>query len=228
MRAFAAVGAILVLIGLLGYGLSISDRRRTEGMGTEPERLTLQTLLARGTQGQRNVVVTDFAPCENYVIVKLVTKEYGREIGSKVERCFVPLAPRASGPSGYVDTRPSQIRIAVNCPFGGGGEDTVARCREPELLCLVEGYASALDLGTRQVLAQQYPGTDFDKCLVVTLNVPTAPTGRPGFAQKVVLWLGWLGCGCWAVAAVLALKRRVSPPPPTEGPAPPPPGESAN
>lgn len=208
MRPVAAVGAIMVMIGLLVRGTASSDQHQLDAVGEKPERVTLQALTERGLQGQRNVIITDFAPCAGYVIIKRVTKQGFQEIASTFERCYVPLVPRRNGPDEYADRAPRQVSIVIHCPLDPGSRATEERCGGPELHGIVEGLASELDPEARSALAQQYPDTDFGKCLVVTEGAKVVPFGPPKVMRQVGNWVMLVGGVLLGVAAVLAVDRR--------------------
>lgn len=209
MRPTAAIGAILVMIGLLVRGVSLSDRKQIDAFGETPERITLQALIERGPRGPKNVIITDFVPCENYVIVKRVPTQYGQPVSDGVvERCYVPLAPRTAGPGGFVDARPLRVHVVVHCPLGDDSADTIQRCSGPELRGLVEGTVTDLSPGTKRLLAEQYPHTDQMKCVVVTEGAAVVPVAPPSVTRRVGGWAIGFGCVFLGVAAVLRLERR--------------------
>lgn len=96
MRPLAAIGAILVMIGLVIRSISISNRNQIEAFGEHLERLTLKALIDRGPQGPKNVIITDYVLCANGVIEELFAAlSYGS-------------GPMVFGPDDTVDHAPDR------------------------------------------------------------------------------------------------------------------------
>jgi hypothetical protein len=90
--------------------------------------------------------------------------------------------------------RPSNVRALIFTIKAKDEEDLYRRCSQAKLPALVVNKIVSLKSGHKSLLQKSYPGTNFDKCLIIQ-------EGRePASDSKLMLMIGGGG-----VAAVLGL-----------------------
>lgn len=69
-RILIGLGVGMVLIGFLFVKAAEGEELRLAGVEKTLERMTLAQLITRGPGGPKHVIVSDYAMCDDYVVVK--------------------------------------------------------------------------------------------------------------------------------------------------------------
>jgi len=120
---------VLVAFGVGGYLIAVGVEEKTLASRSKhvAEEISLRSLVARGREGNPNLILKDFALCENFVI--------NRRAGS-VAGGWMPIVPvDASKPDGLqkLDRPPAAI---IKCD-ASSEEELIKRCSQPRLRGLV-------------------------------------------------------------------------------------------
>lgn len=225
MRPFAAVGMILVLSGFLFTSCSSKSRRERATFGTTPQRISLEALTERGSAGPRNVILTDYRLCRNYVVEQRIGKGPGGQVETRWLRAYIPVVRSPEPGDGFLaEIDPRDIRIVIHCPDVSDEKELLRRCGGPELQGLVVGTMTDLSGEEQRLLKEKYPETDPARCIVIKEGAVVEAVGDPNTVRTVGLVLMGLGGALLAVAAVLFSDRRAVrvergtlPPPATDG-----------
>src|SRR5262249_54516193 len=95
--ALAVVGGGLIAWGVMEWWLG-------RGASATPERISLKALIARGPQGNPNIILTDFELCDNYVVEKKNGAWHG---------VYVPVVPAGEGVREGGPARPSNVKAVL-------------------------------------------------------------------------------------------------------------------
>lgn len=125
----------------------------------EPEPMSLTQLIARGPEGNPNVLLTNYVLCNNYVV--------SQRRGSW-ESVWVPVVPEedvADPKAGPV--RALNVRAIVMSNRVRSDEELLERLDRHRLPVFVTNKVMGLGPKQRELLEQNYPGTDFSSCLIL-------------------------------------------------------------
>ena len=125
---------------------------------TTPEDLTLEALIARGPDGNPNVRVSDFMLGDNFVY-------FTDDSGYRWTSVLIPAVPKTMGEQSAHVLNPQGHRQehARRHRRRAGGRCAAARKMQGLVINRIE------ELGTEEkdMLLQDYPGMDFNKCLIL-------------------------------------------------------------
>jgi hypothetical protein len=159
MKYLFIFGGLAVVVGVALISISFQERGLAETASKTPEGITLKELIARGPDGNPNIVLKDFMVCQNYVF---------ESRGTVWQRAWVPVVPVvAAGKGGERPNRPDVIRAVIYSSEARSEDDLYRRCEQPKLRGLVTNRIAALGSRERNLLEKEYPGTDFTKCLII-------------------------------------------------------------
>jgi hypothetical protein len=182
---------LLVACGVLGY-LSVKEWRLSRSSSATPEEITLKALVARGPHGNPNIILTEYFPCPNFVCQE---GKYGKDWTT----VWVPVLPLdqavvqlPQGPNTISNFQ--AIIISTNAK---NEAEMTARLVQPKLRSMVMNELRSLGSEEKKLLAQNYPNTDFSKCLIIEEGREPAGSG------KLLLMAG--GGGLAGVGGVVVL-----------------------
>jgi hypothetical protein len=179
----AVVGVVLLIWGGMEWKLASAS-------SAQPETTSLKQLIARGPNGNANIVLTDFHLCQNIVVTTR---------GSTWENVWIPVVPVDEVPPGVPDLQPSRVRALIFSIKVRNEADIARRCDQPRLPALVTNKITSLGSKEKQLLEQKYPGTDWSTCLIIQ-------EGREPFSRATLgLLLGGGGLSAVAGAGLLIL-----------------------
>src|SRR5262249_23501112 len=115
--------------------------------------------IARGPEGNPNIILTDFELCDNYVI----TEENGRWKG-----VYVPIVPLGEGPKSGGQARPTSGIKAILFSINVHNSSDIKRVLEKrELPARVMNSIKSLGSEETSLLQQSYGGLDPKKVLII-------------------------------------------------------------
>jgi hypothetical protein len=211
MRGLAVSGAILVLVALTLFAASTSDQKRIAKYGDKPVSIPLQSLVEQGERGPKFVSISEFVPCDLWIVEADTHIPAPNEVESQWQRAYVPLT-FFSSQTGQVkiDTTPDEAAAIVRFPDARDEEDVARRCAGPELVGVVRGPANQLDEQTRKLILSQFPKTDLSRCLVITEGEGRRLAKNPLVGRNLsILILAW-GFTLFAVAGVVWSIKRIT------------------
>src|SRR6476659_1498267 len=91
LRLLLTLGIGLPALGGLFAWYGYKERDIAAGSTQTPETISLKDLIARGPDGNANIVLTDYVPCDNFVI----EKKHGVWEGA-----WVPVVPKEEAVNG--------------------------------------------------------------------------------------------------------------------------------
>jgi hypothetical protein len=151
-----------VALLVIGGGLTVwgfIEWRLGRGASSTPQRMTLKELIARGPEGNPNIILTDFELCENYVY----QSENGRWKG-----VYVPVVPQGEGPQSGGPPRPTSGVKAILFSINVRSEAEIpAVMGKRELPALVTNSITSLGAEETRLLQQSYGGLDPKKVLII-------------------------------------------------------------
>ena len=186
MRIVIRIALALIVLGVMFIYFGWKERSVAVKASQSPERIALAELLKRGADGNPNIILTDFVPCENYVY---------EEDKSRWTGAWVPVVPAEGNHPRELHAGPvGDVRALIFTTMAGNEGELYRRCGKRELPALVVNNIVSLKSEYRDLLQQRYPGSNFDKCLIIQ-------EGREP-ASDTKLW-AMLGGG--AAATILGL-----------------------
>jgi hypothetical protein len=187
---------LLVLCGVFGY-MGFQERGLTRKSSAAPEEITLKALIARGTKGNPNIILTDFVGCPN-----IVFESRTGQINEHWTKVWVPVLPLEGG-AAMVENAPNLIANfdAIILSTHAGNETELAqRIGVPKLRGMVINEIRSLGKEEQRLLKQQYPNTDLSRCLIIEegrepsgsgkLAAMFVGSGLSGLAGAVLIVLG--------------------------------------
>ncbi len=182
MRNLMWIGLICIVAGPAIAYLGWNEKKVADSSTQSPEEISLKDLIARGPNGNPNIILTGFEPCTNYVVTMK---------GNTWNSAWVPIVVGVPGQNAEKTTNASALVFTLNARDEGSLYGLVG---VPKLKALVTNNLMSIGSEEKKLLQQSYPGTDFAKCLIIQ-------QGRePAGALQV--W-GMIGGG--AVLAVIGL-----------------------
>ncbi len=160
MRWRLSLALAVVGIGLIVWG--VMEWRLGSGASAQPERMTLKQLIARGPEGNPNILLTDFELGDNYVISE-DTKTH------RWNGVYIPAFPPGEGKAGVGPGRPvasiKAVIFSLNVHSDADIQTVIAR---RELPALVTNRIKSLGSEEKRLLQNQYGGgINVDACLII-------------------------------------------------------------
>jgi len=196
------IGGISLIIGGALVFAGCQEKRLAAAASAVPEEISLQALIARGPDGNPNIILKDFVLCENYVF----RTKNGIWTGA-----WVPAVPQQA-PNQF-GGRPAVFQALIFTTNAKNQADLYGLCGQPRLRALMTNRISSLSGDIRSLLTESYPGTDFSRCLI--LQEGREPAGQTKlallFGSGLIACLVGLGVGGFGF--YLWHKERNAPPP---------------
>ena len=175
----------LVLGGMLLFA-GLREWQLGSAASDQPEDVTLEALIARGPDGNPHVRVSDFVLGDNYVYFTDDTGTYWTSV-------LVPAVPNKMGDQAAHVLIPQVIVKSTHASDEDHLNTLRARTR---LQGLVVNRIEALGSEEREILAKDYPGIDFDKCIILEEGRQPSSGGMVflmgGGGLALVVVGGWL------------------------------------
>jgi hypothetical protein len=194
MRFLFGTGIVLMIIGIILAVVGFQERSLAATASQAPEEISLKDLIARGPDGNPNIILTDYVLCDNFVY---------QERNGSWEHAWVPAVPREQAGQN-TGGKATQVKALIFTIHARNQHDLAQRCEQPKLRALVTNRIVSLKSQERDLLAKSYPGTDFSKCLIIQEGrEPAGPTklilmiGGGGFAALAGLGMIGAGFGVW-------------------------------
>jgi hypothetical protein len=145
-------GGMIFIVGLKERSLAATASKASE-------EIALKDLIARGPDGNPNIILKDFALCENYVC---------KTRGTRWDSVWIPAVPRDAVPQGQgMGAKQDNIQALIFTINARNEQDLLLRCDQPRLPALVTNRMVSLGSEEKKLLQQSYPGTDFSRCLII-------------------------------------------------------------
>jgi hypothetical protein len=172
------IGCFLIYLGFQERGLAATANQ-------VPEEISLKNLIARGPDGNPNVILTDYELCENIVykpgkyggwqnvwvpVVPIDETEEeplpfpGANPPGKNPPGKNPGVPNDVQPAGV---KPTVVRALIFTTHAHNEDELVRNCQKDKLPALVTNKISSIGYEEKKILEQQYPGTDWSRCLII-------------------------------------------------------------
>ncbi len=202
-----SIGATAAIAGGVMVFLGIKDYNLTAVSSKEPERISLKSLIVRGPDSNPNIILTDFAPCDNFV--------YETKNG-RWNKAWVPIVPREDLAPGQMSGGKPQAVQAIMVSMKAHNQDELYnRVGQAAVRGLMLNRVESLGSQERNLLQESYPNTDFSRCLIIQEDrAPAGPTFLvimiSGGLVATIVGLGLLALAFyrWRVEEEAAKKRR--------------------
>jgi hypothetical protein len=181
------VVVVMAVAGVALIAVGVREWRLGRGVSAAPERISLKQLIARGPEGNPNIILTEFELCDNYVC----ETKHGAWTG-----VYVPVVPADEAspvPKALRHTiEPGAVLFSRNVHREG---DIVTVFGEPELPALVTNRVRSLGPGEVRLLRDAYPWMDAEHCLIIEEGKTPMSGGFVGLmvGGGALLLLGALG-----------------------------------
>ncbi|HKI30621.1 MAG TPA: hypothetical protein VKA46_01920 [Gemmataceae bacterium] len=170
---------ILILIGCVLVAWAYRERDVSVVVSDEPEEIALKDLIARGPDGNANIILKDYGLGQNFVI---------RMNGNSWAQVWVPVIPSegTSGGEEVGDVKNVQA-IIMSTQVQNKGE-LVRHLGVKRLAGMVTNRITKLGAEEKRLLRQSYPTADLERCLIIE-------DGRQPSGVGKVMLLGAGGIG---------------------------------
>jgi hypothetical protein len=153
------IGIGLAVVGGLLIGWGVMEWRLGRGASSTPERISLKQLIARGPEGNPNIILTDFVLCDNFVV---------EEENHRWKGVYVPVVPADEANRGAGPLRPTNNIKAILFSLNVHNEGEVnGVLGKRELPALVTNRIRSLGSEEKKLLQQTYGGIDANTCLII-------------------------------------------------------------
>jgi hypothetical protein len=164
-RAIRTQIGVVALLAAIGLGVLTYFEAALAMQSTRaPDEMKLKDLIARGPQGNAHVIVTDFVLCDNGVSQHL-EKSSGSWVG-----VWIPLVPSdevVRDKNGLVNATNVKV-LFYRTSIHNKVELEDRRKKLFRLQGMVTNSIMSVPEGdARHLLLSSFPGTDFDKCLII-------------------------------------------------------------
>lgn len=150
---------LIVIGGVIAYE-GVRESKLADAASATPERITLEKLVARGPDGNANVIVTDFEPCDNF----LTTKNSKTNVWQSV---WIPIVKKGTHGDGPAPASVKNVQVMVFTDKAKNEGELIGRVGGPEIRGLITNRISAIGSEQQEKLRGAYPQTDFAKCLIL-------------------------------------------------------------
>lgn len=201
------------------------ERSLAQGAEAEPRTVTLRELEEGGTGSNAHVVVTDFVPLVDFIVVR--TKEHSSE-PDKWDQSWIPLIPSDSEHvkklmAADENEQLPAPRVRVILKTGSGSQASLENyLRTESIQGMIVNAVESLGSEEQGILRQRYAASDVSRLLILEEGrTPTkTPLATAMFFAGICIALAGAG---WAVASFIQPDRRPAPrtrrrPPPDEPP----------
>src|SRR5687767_9950245 len=207
MRNLPLIGAFLLIMGVLFSYYGWKEKGLAAASTKEPEEISLKNLIARGPDGNPNIRLKDHVLCDNFVF---------KERNGVWSSAWVPMVPREDVAPGQMNAgRPAAVQALMFTANARNQADLYQRCGQERVRGLVTNRIVNLGSKERELLQQSYPGTDFDRCLIVQEGREPAGPAKVmamigGGIAATLIGLGLVGFGLyrWRVEQAAAPRPR--------------------
>jgi hypothetical protein len=202
-----------MVVGLVSLLVGLEQRQLAEQLATPAEEIALADLIAHGPGDRRHVIVKDFTVAgDTYAIHE---KSGGLVAWVPVvptnEQTGCTSTPERFGGTVKTSTRtvvwnPARIQAIIKFDSVQSEEDLKRLVRQKSSVRgLVRATNEGLDAKAKRLLRENYPGTDFSKCLLIEeeLSAPLAAV------YGVALGLGVSLLAAGALWTLIALRFRL-------------------
>jgi hypothetical protein len=177
----------LVGAGILGY-MTYTEGTLASRSSGQPEEFTAKQLIARGTEGNANVIVTDFVLCDNLV------HQFNQNSPNSWTDVWIPIVAKdEAGEPNVGPITPKRVKVLFYSTRIHSQNELESRLNQPRVQGLITNRITSLAPKIRDLLQQNYPETDFDTCLIVQ-------EGRSPWGMGGVLLLGGAAFACVLIA----------------------------
>jgi hypothetical protein len=159
LRFLLAIGIGLPIFGGLTAWYGFKERDIAQASSQTPETISLSKLIARGPEGNANIILTDYTAIRPHVVQR---GRRGRYSGT-----WVPIVPKdAAGPGGEGAT-PKTVKAFVFSDKGRDPDAVYQRLSNPQLAGMVTNKIMTPNSGAEDELKELYPQTDFSTCIYI-------------------------------------------------------------
>jgi hypothetical protein len=142
------------LLGVWGW----YESKLASGATEQPEIISLSDLIARGSDGNPNIILTDYRLSKNFV--------YEEEENSKSWKLvWVPVMPIEQAPAN--DSEPTVVKAVLVSERVKNQSDVESILAKPQMPAMMTNRIMSLKPAQRKLLSNRYPNTNFDTCLIL-------------------------------------------------------------
>jgi|GEM_PF-4881103 len=159
VRFLLALGIGLPIFGSVFVWKGLQERDVARDWSATPETMPVSKLIARGPEGNANVILTDYVAIKPYVIQR------GRR--NSYSGTWVPIVPKdatqPNGPGGP----PKAVKVFVYSTKVRDPDEVYQRLSSPQLPVMVSNKMVTPNSGAMDELEENFPQTDFSTCIFV-------------------------------------------------------------
>jgi hypothetical protein len=167
------IAIVLFVLGVVLLVYGFYEWRLSAGASARPEEVALRDLIARGPDGNPNIILKDFEVIDANFVIEQDEKGGPNSPWTKVWMPVVPAGTVPPGQPGALPFNPPQpqlpgrIQALIYSTRIRNEADVQTRCKVPKLRAMVINRIQSLGSEEKKHLQEGYPGTDFDKCLII-------------------------------------------------------------
>lgn len=155
------IGIVLAVLGIVLGVFGINEWRLSSVSSATPEKISLQNLIARGPEGNANIVLTNYQLGDKFLYIT------GKR-SSSWSKVYNPVFPAAGPPiPGRNPIAGGSLQALVLTTRAKNEGELHSRIDKQELPAMVINKISSLGSDDKRLLEQHYPGTNFDRVLII-------------------------------------------------------------
>jgi hypothetical protein len=189
LRLLLALGIGLPLFGSIFVWRGLEQREVARASFQIPETISLSKLVARGPEGNANIILTDFVAIKPHVVQRGKRGVYSGT--------WIPIVPKDAAPP---DGGPPAggVKAFVYSDKVRNPEGAYQRLANPQLPGMVSNKIMTPNGNAMDELKEKYPQTDFSSCIFIyeghePITEETAALVIYGGVAAVVVGIGALG-----------------------------------
>jgi len=206
LRLLLTLGIGLPLFGSIFVWRGLEQREVARASFQDPETMSLSKLIARGPEGNANVILTDFIALKPHVV------ERGKR--GVYSGTWIPIAPKDVAPPDG-GPPPGGVKVFVYSDKVRNPEGAYQRLSNPQLPGMVSNKTMTPNGDATDELKEKYPQTDFSSCIFIyeghePISEGTAALVIYGGIAAVVIGIGALGLCLflWRKSAAEDVRRK--------------------
>lgn len=196
---------ILVVLGGMAAYYGVQEWRLAASASATPQEISLKDLIARGPGDNAHILLKEFIPCDNYIYSK-------KENNNNWDEVWVPVIPPDAlpklenlklGPGALPlqqQIAPGNVQAIIKSTHIHNETELERLEKQPTLQGMVVNKISSIGSEEKTKLIESYPGTDFNRCLIIEdgrtpagMGLVVASLGGGGVLVLVGIGLALLG-----------------------------------
>jgi hypothetical protein len=163
-------GLICMVVGAGLFAHGCREERLAGASSRVPETIALEKLIARGPDGNPNIVLTNYRICPNFVYER---RTVGGQMVGDWTKVWVPIVADKADANPLVAlfggraAGGDNVQAIICSTHVSNEQELTQRLGKSQLRGMVTNRISSLNSKEKELLRNKYPSTNFDSCLII-------------------------------------------------------------